>query len=107
VKRMRELGFETLLADKWLSPIIVTFLTPKDQAFRFGRYYEAMKGRGFIVYPGKLTIVDSFRIGCIGQLDERVMREVVAASASALTEMGVASAAPPAAALAERNALVG
>jgi 2-aminoethylphosphonate-pyruvate transaminase len=107
VEGMRQLGFETLLVDRWLSPIIVTFLVPDDPAFRFGRYYDLMKQRGFIVYPGKLTVVDSFRIGCIGQLDERVMREVVAASAGALKEMGVASAAPPAAALAERNALAG
>jgi len=107
VKGMRELGFETLLIDRWLSPIIVTFLTPKDPAFQFGRYYQLMKRQGFIVYPGKLTVVDSFRIGCIGQLDETVMREVVAASAHALEEMGVATAEPPAAALAERNALPG
>ena len=80
---------------------------PKDPAFKFARYYELMKKMGFIVYPGKLTVVDSFRIGCIGQLDERVMREVVAASSSALKEMGVESAAPPDSALAERNAFPG
>ena len=104
---MKALGFETLLADRWLSPIIVTFLVPKDPAFKFSRYYELMKAQGFIVYPGKLTVVNSFRVGCIGQLDERVMREVVQASAAALKEMGVESAAPPDAALAERNALAG
>jgi len=107
VSGMRELGFETLLVERWLSPIIVTFLVPKDPAFQFGRYYELMKRKGFIVYPGKLTVVESFRVGCIGQLDERVMREVVAASASALAEMDVESAAPPDSALAERNALAG
>ena len=107
VPGMKALGFETLLADRWLSPIIVTFLVPKDPAFKFSRYYELMKAQGFIVYPGKLTVVNSFRVGCIGQLDERVMREVVQASAAALKEMGVESAAPPDAALAERNALAG
>lgn len=102
---MRDLGFETLLADRWLSPIIVTFFCPADPAFEFNRFYELMKDKGFIIYPGKLTVVDSFRVGCIGQMDEHVMRKVVKAAKEALAEMGVASAAPPAAALEERKKL--
>lgn len=105
VAGMRELGFETLLDDRWLSPIIVTFFCPADEKFEFGRFYELMKEKGFIIYPGKLTVVDSFRIGCIGRMDEHVMRRVVAAAKQSLDEMGVATAAPPAAALAERSRL--
>jgi 2-aminoethylphosphonate-pyruvate transaminase len=105
VAAMRQLGFETLLKDRWLSPIIVTFFCPADPAFVFTRFYDAMKARGFIIYPGKLTVVDSFRIGCIGQMDEHVMRAVAAAARDSLTEMGVASAAPPAKALEERARL--
>ncbi|MEQ9037725.1 MAG: 2-aminoethylphosphonate--pyruvate transaminase [Silicimonas sp.] len=105
VEGMRALGFETLLADRWLSPIIVTFFCPADPAFRFQAFYDAMKARGFIIYPGKLTVVESFRIGCIGRMDEHVMRRVVDAAKEALSEMGVASAAPPVAALEERKKL--
>ena len=105
VAGMRALGFETLLGDRWLSPIIVTFFTPAHPNFAFPRFYELMKAKGFIIYPGKLTVVESFRIGCIGRMDEAVMRRVVAAAAESLAEMGVDSAAPPAAALAERNRL--
>lgn len=105
VEGMRALGFETLLEARWLSPIIVTFFCPADPAFSFTGFYDAMKRKGFIIYPGKLTVVDSFRIGCIGQLDEHVMRDVVAAAGDALAEMGVTSAAPPAEALAERARL--
>ena len=105
VEGMRALGFETLLADRWLSPIIVTFFCPADPAFRFQAFYDAMKARGFIIYPGKLTVVDSFRVGCIGRMDDDIMRRVVAAAGEALTEMGVASAAPPASALEERRKL--
>lgn len=105
VSGMRELGFETLLADRWLSPIIVTFFCPADPAFSFQGFYDAMKARGFIIYPGKLTVVDSFRIGCIGRMDEHVMHSVVTAAAEALGEMGVTSAAPPAEALEERRKL--
>jgi 2-aminoethylphosphonate-pyruvate transaminase len=105
VAGMRALGFETLLEDRWLSPIIVTFFTPADPAFDFARFYELMKARGFIIYPGKLTVVDSFRMGCIGALDHRVMARAVAAAGDALRDMGVASAAPPAAARAARTAI--
>jgi len=105
VAGMRGLGFETLLADRWLSPIIVTFFCPADPAFSFDAFYDAMKARGFIIYPGKLTVVDSFRIGCIGQMDAHVMRAVVDAASDTLSEMGVASAAPPAKALEERKKL--
>ncbi len=105
VTGMRALGFETLLPDRWLSPIIVTFFAPAHPAFCFERFYEAMKARGFIIYPGKLTVVDSFRIGCIGRMDAAVMRRVVAAAGEALSEMGVDDAAPTAEALADRQKL--
>lgn len=105
VAGMRSLGFETLLDDRWLSPIIVTFFCPADPAFSFDRFYELMKAKGFIIYPGKLTVADSFRIGCIGQMDQDVMANVVAAAKACLSDMGVESAAPPAAALKERERL--
>jgi len=105
VAGMRDLGFETLLEDRWLSPIIVTFFCPADPAFEFAQFYDLMKAKGFIIYPGKLTVVDSFRVGCIGQMDAHVMRAVVMAARDALNDMGVASAAPPAAALEERKKL--
>lgn len=105
VEGMRRLGFETLLADRWLSPIIVTFFCPADPAFKFDAFYAAMRERGFIIYPGKLTVVESFRVGCIGQMDEHVMRRVVAAAGDALKDMGVSTAAPPQAALDERKKL--
>ncbi len=105
VAGMRELGFETLLSNEWLSPIIVTFFNPADPKFEFDAFYERMKAKGFIIYPGKLTVVDSFRIGCIGRMDANVMRAVVEAARASLAEMGVTSATPPESALVERAKL--
>ncbi len=105
VEGMRALGFETLLEACWLSPIIVTFFCPADPRFAFPRFYDLMKQKGFIIYPGKLTVVDSFRIGCIGQMDEEVMARAVRTAGEALTEMGVATAVPPETALKERARL--
>lgn len=89
VKGMRALGFSTLLEDEWLSPIITTFLSPSDPAFEFKTFYAALKARGFLIYPGKLTDVDSFRIGCIGQLDTAVVEQLLSVIQDALTDMNV------------------
>jgi 2-aminoethylphosphonate-pyruvate transaminase len=105
VAGMRDLGFETLLKDRWLSPIIVTFFCPAHPGFVFADFYQRMKGKGFIIYPGKLTVVDSFRVGCIGRMDEHIMRRVVRAAKDSLAEMGVDTAAPSAEAIAERARL--
>ncbi len=105
VAGMQTLGFEPLLTDVWRSPIIVTFFSPAHANFSFTRFYELMKEQGFIIYPGKLTNVESFRIGCIGALDEAVMRRVVAACATALRTMGVPDGAPEHASLDAREAL--
>src|SRR3546814_7510305 len=106
VAGLRRLGFETLLQDGWLSPIIVTFFNPAHPNFAFQAFYDLLKARGFIIYPGKLTVVDSFRIGCIGRMDAAVMRRLVDAVAETLAAMGVDDATPPAAAMDERAKLV-
>ena len=94
---MRALGFETLLPASLQAPIIVTFHMPRDPRFVFQRFYDALKDRGYVIYPGKLTVADSFRIGCIGRLYPSHMRGAVEAVRDVLAEMGVSLAATPAA----------
>ena len=67
VNGMRDLGFETLLPDDLQSPIITSFLYP-DAGFDFNGFYEAVKTRGFVLYPGKISQADTFRIGNIGEV---------------------------------------
>ena len=55
---MRALGFETLLGNNLQAPIIVTFRMPADPAFKFQAFYDALKERGYVIYPGKLTVAD-------------------------------------------------
>jgi 2-aminoethylphosphonate-pyruvate transaminase len=90
---MRAMGFETLLPDRLQAPIIVTFRMPSDQRFAFQSFYDKLKDRGFVIYPGKLTVADSFRIGCIGRLDRNHMQQALAAIREVLAELGVASIA--------------
>jgi 2-aminoethylphosphonate-pyruvate transaminase len=88
---MRALGFEPLLGDNLQAPIIVTFRMPADPNFKFPAFYDALKERGYVIYPGKLTVADSFRIGCIGRLYPEHMRGALAAIRDILNEMGVKS----------------
>lgn len=94
VEGMRGLGFEPLLDPAVQSPIIVTFKMPADPRFHFVEFYELLRARGYVIYPGKLTVAPSFRIGCIGRLGPEVMRGAVAAVREALAALGVASGAP-------------
>jgi 2-aminoethylphosphonate-pyruvate transaminase len=93
---MRSLGFETLLPDALQAPIIATFRTPSHPNFVFQRFYDSLKDRGYVIYPGKLTVADSFRIGCIGRLYPEHMRGALEAVRETLEEMGVALAPAPA-----------
>jgi len=65
---MIELGFEPLLDDSVQSPIITSFLYPKGSDFSFTSFYEAVKAEGYVLYPGKISKADTFRIGNIGDV---------------------------------------
>ena len=94
IEGMRKLGFATLLPDRLQAPIIVTFHMPADPKFVFETFYDRLRERGYVIYPGKLTVADSFRIGCIGRLGEAEMKGALAAVAEVMGELGVASGAP-------------
>lgn len=89
VAGMRALGFQTLLPDELQAPNIVTFHMPSDTAFVFDAFYEAMRKQGYVIYPGKLTVAESFRMGCIGRLTQDDMRGAVEAVRLSLIQLGV------------------
>ncbi|MGZ5130800.1 MAG: 2-aminoethylphosphonate--pyruvate transaminase [Caldimonas sp.] len=94
VDGMAALGFEPFLKPEVQAPIIVTFHAPGDPRYAFRPFYDAVKARGFILYPGKLTEVETFRVGCIGAIGPEVMTEAVAAIAAAMRDAGIASGTP-------------
>ncbi|MGE0733206.1 MAG: 2-aminoethylphosphonate--pyruvate transaminase [Alphaproteobacteria bacterium] len=91
---LRALGFQTLLPDELQAPIIVTVHMPADPNFHFQTFYDRLKERGYVIYPGKLTVADSFRIGCIGRLNPDHMHGVLAAIKAILADMGVVNCSP-------------
>ena len=94
VSAMRGLGFRTFLDDADQAPIIITFHSPADPAYDFAEFYGRVKDKGFILYPGKLTTINTFRVGCIGAIDAQDIRHAVTAIAESLSEMGVQQLAP-------------
>jgi 2-aminoethylphosphonate-pyruvate transaminase len=91
---MSRLGFMPFLDPKVQAPIIVTFHAPGDARYDFKTFYQAAKRRGFILYPGKLTQIETFRVGCIGAIGANEIEQAVEAVARALEEMGIASGEP-------------
>ena len=89
VAGMRTLGLRTYLADEVQAPIIVTFHSPDHPNFQFSKLYEGVKAQGFILYPGKLTQVETFRVGCIGAIDSSHIFKAVAATERTLRDLGV------------------
>jgi 2-aminoethylphosphonate-pyruvate transaminase len=87
---MRDLGFRVFLPASVQSCIITSFHTPTDPKFSFENFYRLLSERGFIIYPGKLTQVDTFRIGNIGRLFPSDLDQLVHAIRGTLVEMGCA-----------------
>ena len=65
---MEQLGFETYLDSEYRGYIITTFHYPNSPKFDFAEFYKALNEKGYVIYPGKLTKADCFRIGNIGTL---------------------------------------
>jgi 2-aminoethylphosphonate-pyruvate transaminase len=76
---MRGLGFVEYLPVERQSNIITTFRYPDDPNFRFEDFYHRLRARGFVIYPGKVSRADGFRIGTIGRINEENVRDLVAA----------------------------
>ncbi|MFL6694472.1 MAG: 2-aminoethylphosphonate--pyruvate transaminase [Ramlibacter sp.] len=88
IEGMAKLGLRSFLPAAIQAPIIVTFHAPADPRYEFKAFYNAVKARGYILYPGKLTTLETFRVGCMGQLGERGMAGAIDAVAQVLEEMG-------------------
>ncbi|CAJ1838422.1 2-aminoethylphosphonate--pyruvate transaminase [Aeromonas dhakensis] len=83
VDGMAELGFAPLLPEQWQSPIITAFYSPAHPDYRFADFYQRLKGQGYVIYPGKVSQADCFRIGNIGDVTPERVRCLLAAMACA------------------------
>ena len=84
---MRRLGFREYLASELQSDIITSFRYPEDAAFDFAEFYRLLAAQGMVIYPGKVSHADCFRIGTIGQIFPEQVEALVTAIEGVLGEM--------------------
>jgi 2-aminoethylphosphonate-pyruvate transaminase len=89
VDGMKAMGFQPFLAPEALSCIITAFHQPRDARFEFQKFYRGLSDRGFIIYPGKLTQAETFRIGTIGRIFESDIDKLLTAIRECVREMGL------------------
>jgi 2-aminoethylphosphonate-pyruvate transaminase len=93
---MRALGFVAYLAPEHQGYIITSFRYPAHPNFKFEEFYERLNTQGYVIYPGKVTNADCFRIGHIGRLSANDMRDLLRAIRVTLDEMHIELAPIPA-----------
>lgn len=84
---MKALDFQPFLAAKVQAPIIVTFLNPSNNSFDFNEFYNFLHNRDIVIYPGKVTDAETFRIGCIGAIDVTDIDRALKAMAEARVDL--------------------
>ncbi|MGA2545860.1 MAG: 2-aminoethylphosphonate--pyruvate transaminase [Rectinemataceae bacterium] len=80
-------GFKALLPAPLCSPIITSILYPEDPSWSFDAFYERLKQKGFVLYPGKISEARTFRIGTIGHVFPRDFHALGTAVRETLAEL--------------------
>jgi len=86
---MRQMGFKEYLMPENQGYIITSFLYPDDPKFSFEEFYESLNQKDYVIYPGKVSDANCFRIGNIGRIFEPDIRALLAAIRETITELGV------------------
>ncbi|HMD88806.1 MAG TPA: 2-aminoethylphosphonate--pyruvate transaminase [Anaerolineaceae bacterium] len=86
---MQEMGFQPYVEESKRGYSITSFYYPKHPNFNFQKFYKSLSDKGHIIYPGKLTHADCFRIGHIGRLTAMDVRALMAAITETLKEMNI------------------
>ena len=84
VEGMERLGFRCFLRGSHRSPIITAFHDPEESTYEFTRFYADLKRKGFVIYPGKVTEANTFRIGTIGHVSPGDIRSLITAIEAAI-----------------------
>jgi 2-aminoethylphosphonate-pyruvate transaminase len=82
---MAALDFKLFLDPAVQAP--ATFHCPAENWLRFQRFYRGLAERGFLIYPGKLSHAEGFRIGCIGAIQLADFRPPLIAIREVVGEM--------------------
>jgi 2-aminoethylphosphonate-pyruvate transaminase len=86
---MQEMGFFPYLTPENRGYTITSFCYPQHPNFSFEEFYKRLSDKGCVIYPGKLSHADCFRIGHIGRLDQSDVFLLISAIRETLAEMDV------------------
>lgn len=89
LKGMRAMGFAEYLEADLQSPIITSFVTPDHERFTFEEFYDKLNEKGYVIYPGKVSTANCFRIGSIGRIFAEDVAGLLQTVRTTLIEMGV------------------
>lgn len=89
IEGFKQLGLRSFLPADIQAPIIVTVHAPVHPNWNFGEFYQLAKDRGVVLYPGKLTTAETFRVGCIGAIGRAEMTLALDAIAHVLRQMNI------------------
>lgn len=87
-QRLGEAGLQLFLPAELQAPIILTFHAPAHPGYQFKAFYEAVREQGFVLYPGKLTSQETFRVGCIGAIDSAEIEQACHAITTTIRQLG-------------------
>ena len=88
VAGMEQRGFRTLLPAALQSPVITAFYDPCP-GFDFPAFYDLLKQRRFVVYPGRVSQAQTFRIGTIGHVFPDDIDELLNCISEVLKQMDI------------------
>ena len=89
VAGMRAMGFKEYLRPELQGYIITSFRYPTDPKFDFEEFYTRLNDKDYVIYPGKVSDADCFRIASCGRIFKNDIRDVLRAIQETITEMGV------------------
>ncbi len=89
VAGMRRMGFLEYLRPEAQGYIITSFRFPEDNNFSFETFYALLNDRDFVIYPGKVSDAECFRIGNIGRIFEADVKALLSAIQEVIAQMGV------------------
>lgn len=93
---MTRMGFQAYVPEHLQSYIITSFYYPEDPCFTFDAFYAELNRRGFVIYPGKVSRADCFRIGTIGQVFPDDVTRLLRGIGETLRAMGMQPKKQPA-----------
>lgn len=86
---LEQLGFRDIIKREWQAGLVVCVRYPDDRNWDFTKIHDYCYERGFTIYPGKISAMDTFRLCALGAIDEKDIVDFFEVFEEGLKKMGV------------------